>query len=103
MELICARIDDIVWGPSECVWDDTFVLITHGTLGRSQLLNEIIQWVLSRVSEYEVKYHKVVSISKKLDDPSDTGVGRLMMHYRDLMLRYRMAYDSCIAVDLIIT
>jgi hypothetical protein len=100
MEL-CARVDDIVWGDSDLVWDETFMLITRGTLGRSQVLNEIIQWILSRVTEYEVKYLKVVSIHDKLDDPSEEGVRRLMLHYRDLMLRYKMAYDSCKTVDLI--
>ena len=98
---ICARVDDVVWGASDNVWDDTFMIVSCGTLGSSVLLNEIMRWITTRVTEYEHKYLKVEGIHEKLNDPSEEGVKRLMLHYRDLMLRYRIAYDSCKAVDLV--
>jgi hypothetical protein len=94
---ICARVDDIVWGQSDQVWNETFVLIMRETLGVSSVLNEVMRLILSRISEYEAKYLKVSSISKTLNN--NEGVKRLVLHYRDIAMRYTLAYDSCRTVD----
>jgi hypothetical protein len=100
MEL-CARVDDIVWSQSDKVWDDTFTLVMLETRGVGELLYRVMRMIHTRVAEYEMKYLKVQDILRKLGD-SPAGVERLALHYNDIKLRYRLAYDSCKAIDLVI-
>ena len=92
---ICTRVDDIVWGQSDKVWDETFMLIVREALGVGSVLNEVMRLILSRIAEYEMKYLKVVRITEACDSDSLDGVKRLAVHYRDIALRYELAYDSC--------
>jgi hypothetical protein len=93
-----ASIDAIVWEGSGSVWDETFELIRRETHGFSVLLNEIMNWIVSKVAEYRAKYLKVVAICERLRDPG--GVHKLVFHYENIMLRYKTAYDCCRAYDL---
>ena len=96
------RVDDIVWGQSEKVWDDTFMLVLLETRGGvRELLNEVMRLINTRVTEYEMKCLKVKDILMKLND-STAGVERLALHYSDIRLRYQQAYNSCKAIDLVI-
>lgn len=96
---ICGSIDDIVWGPSDKVWDETLVVVMREMSSIGPFLNEIMKWVLSRVNEFEIKYIKVL---RKIDEEpgNSEGVVKLMFHYQRIMLRYKMAYDSCKTVSL---
>jgi hypothetical protein len=96
---VCRLVDDIVWSQSDRVWDDTFVLIMRETRCVSQsLVNKVMRWTVTQAAEYEAKYLKVVEISQRLSDAE--GVGKLVFHYQNIMLRYRLANDSCKAVEL---
>ena len=96
---VCRLVDDIIWSQSDRVWDDTFVLIMRETRCVSQsLVNEVMRWTVSKAAEYEAKHLKVVEISQGLSDAE--GVRKLMIHYQNIILRYRLANDSCKAVEL---
>jgi hypothetical protein len=96
---ICIQVDDIVWSDSRRVWEETFDLVLLKTFGLSHILNEVMQWILFRVAEYESMHKKVVRIIGGLKDTE--GVRKLAIHYHDIMSRYRLAYDSCKLVEFI--
>ncbi len=92
-------VDDIVWGPSDKVWDETLVVVMREMSSIGSFLNEIMKWILTRVNEFEIKYIKV--LTKINETPIDSeGVRKLMVHYQHIMLRYKIAYDSCKTVSL---
>ena len=97
---VCKMIDDVVWGQSETVWDETFLLVMRETLGVTAIVNEVMRWAMSRFDEYEMKCRKMVSIYESLGRTE--GVKRLMVHYQDIMMRYRSAHDSCMAIQFML-
>ena len=93
------KIDDIVWGGSEKVWDDTFVVLTHEVVDPKILVNVVMKWVLSNHDEYKSKYFKVLEIITGL--PDTDSLLTLAFHYRKIMSRYRLVYDCCKTMDFI--
>jgi hypothetical protein len=97
-----ASIDDIVWGTSESVWNDTFDFIMLGKLENTGCMNEVLEWIVSKRDEYLAKHLKVSTICDSLQKArcDATGAVRLLMHYEHILLRYDTAHDSCRAVYL---
>ena len=53
---ICKQLDDIVWGESEDVWNQTFGLLIMNDVRHNTLVNVVMKWVLQMVADYESRH-----------------------------------------------
>lgn len=103
---VCDQVDDIVWGETERVWDETFSLLALKTPNAtSDLMNVVTRWLRCKIDEFELKYTKV---SKILEEEKSEifhyseGVLGLKNHYQRIMLRYTSAYNACKATEYLL-
>ena len=97
---VCRQIDDIVWGESENVWNDTFSLLLLKDLGVNVLVNVVMKWVAARIADFENKCSKVSLILDELGHPE--GVPKLWLHYQRITDRYKSAHSSIKTMDFIL-
>ena len=98
---ICSKVDDVVWSKSLHVWDEVFVLILREQVRLGVLVNVVEQWINSKMTEFDNKHRKVSDILKIIGD-SNEGVRKLMIHYQEITLQYKSAYDSCRSVEYVL-
>ena len=91
------RIDDIVWGESDDVWNTTFALLMRETPSMGLSVDVAMKFIVLKYEEYKNMYYKVLEIKNGLCE-SD-GVLKLLLHYQKIMSRYRSAYSSCKAYE----
>jgi hypothetical protein len=87
------RIDEIIWGDSEDVWNDTFSMLENEDVNPRIFVNEVMKWVMLKHDEYREKYFKVLEIQTRLQEPDS--VLNLVSHYQKIMFRYRLVHDCC--------
>lgn len=95
---ICSRIDDVVWGESEKVWDEIFSLLVKENVSTCLLVNVVMKWVLNKISEYESYYQKVLFILYESVHYTEE-IRRFASHYHRIVWRYKTAYKSCMAME----
>jgi hypothetical protein len=87
------RIDDIVWGESGDVWNNTFALLMRETPNTGVMDDIVMKGIVVKYEEYKCMYYKVLEINNELGESE--GVMKLLLHYQKIMSRYRSAYSSC--------
>ena len=87
------KIDDVVWGETDNVWNETFAFIIRHVPSPGVSDEIVMKCISTRYDEFTLKYYKVMRIM----DESDVSEGllKLLLHYQRIMLRYRSAYDCC--------
>lgn len=95
---LCVKIDDIVWGQSEKIWDEIFSLLVLCHIETTQLVNVVMKWVLSKIAEFDSYYQKVLHIMyENISYPEE--VRRFANHYCRIVSRYKTAYSCCRAME----
>lgn len=97
---ICNEVDDVIWGESQCVWDDVFRILMCGTVRLGVLVNTVEQWVNSKIDEFDYKHRKVSDILELVGESE--GVRRLLIHYQQIACRYRSAFNCCKSVEYVL-
>jgi len=104
---ICERIDDIIWGETDTVWNDVFSLLlalsnnNPAFFYRGKIMKDVVMpWVHCMMKEYETKYNKVLKIrDEDVIFRFSDGVVRLQSHYHRIGIRYRSAYSACSTIE----
>ena len=94
---ICNKVDDVIWGDSQSVWDDVFRILMCETVRLGVLVNTVEMWVNSKISEFDTKYRKVSDILELVGESE--GVTKLLIHYQHIAWQYRSAFDCCKSVE----
>jgi hypothetical protein len=94
---ICKQIDDIVWGESESVWNDTFSLLMLNENGRNSLVNVVMKWNLRMLAEYESRHAKILDILDGMTCEKE-GVRKLEMHYTRIISRFKSVHSCCTTI-----
>jgi hypothetical protein len=94
------KIDNVVWGESNDVWNDTFSFLLRYEPS-SNVLNEIVvKCISTRHDEFKVKYYKVLRI---MDESNESeGLLKLSLHYQRIMFRYRLAHECCRTLEYVV-
>jgi hypothetical protein len=95
---ICKKIEDIIWGESTRVWDDTFTILVINDLSVGVIVNVVMKWALHGISEFQAKYSKALKILTEARVFHE-GVEKLVDHYKHIMLRYKTVYECCRAME----
>ena len=96
---ICKQLDDIVWGESEDVWNQTFGLLIMNDVRHNTLVNVVMKWVLQMVADYESRHTKILDILKKTTPLSSDGVQILEMHFLRIVSRFKIVHSCCTVIE----
>jgi hypothetical protein len=87
------EIDDVVWGETDNVWNDTFALLMRTPLSPRYLGEIVMKCISTKHDEFKDKYYRVLGIMDNSDESES--ILKLSFHYQRIMFRYRSAYDCC--------